>query len=230
MKKITVKNIAMLFALMLCILPTHHSHAGQKEDLQLLLTLVVGEFDNARQVSEQDDADEKTDYSRLFHKRELIQSKELDGHWVFAQINKGGPTGSIYRQSYLNFLINDDGEIVSRNYKLKQLKQNEKQQEKKYPSPEFLSTLSLQQLKSSLFEGCDTYWVREIDQFIGVTRSEACVIDSKYKDEKRRIFSREILSKSEVWALEGAYRLDGGLAFGLEPPNYYKYERIHTVD
>ena len=201
----------------------------QEKNLNKLIELTVGEFNNYNQINFQDNdfIEEKitTDYSRLHHIRQKINSPNLDGHWVYAQINRLDRDGEIYRQSYMHYFIDEQNQIKARSYKL-----TKPSQEKTLPSQVFLDTLSKEQLVPSMPEGCDTHWQRELEQFTGVTDHNTCVIDSKYKkNQKRQIFSEEIIGEKGLWGREGAYTLDGELAFGLEAPNYYKYHRVRPM-
>ena len=207
----------------------------QEKDLRFLLELIVGEFNNDNQVNFQENGFlEKapgTNYSILHHTRELIDSDELEDHWLYSQINRIDQDGDIYRQTYSRFFIDEQGQIISRVYKLvdERNKSGAEKKVKQYPGKAFLSALKPAQLKPAFPEGCDTKWRREIDQFIGIIDFNTCVIDSKYKDEKRLLFAEEIVARSGIWGREGAYTQDGKLAFGLEAPNYYRYQRTRPM-
>jgi len=99
--------------------------------------------------------------------------------------------------------------------------------EKGRPAADFLRQLSKAQLvESQLGGGCQMRWRREGERYMGEIKPGDCIIDSKYQDEKRQLFAEEVVFKEGVWMREGAYRLDGSLAFGLEAGNFYEYKRL----
>ena len=74
-------------------------------------------------------------------------------------------------------------------------------------------------------EACVTQWTPKGEQFIGRIDPANCLIQSKYKSEKRRLFAEEIVFPSGAWFREGAYGEDGSLAFGLEEGHYVRFNR-----
>lgn len=194
------------------------------KDLNDLITLIPGEFNNDTQIisveSDTPAAQDTDSFSRLRHHRLQINSPHLTGDWIYAQINKDKQPEA-YRQSVLEFYIDDKGVIRSRawSFKAKGMK------EKGMPSTEFLSQLSPEQLVQGLPDSCSTEWHRRGAQFEGSIDHRECVIQSKYKDEKRQLFAEELIFKEGMWAREGAYRMDGELAFGLKENQFYKYQR-----
>jgi len=231
-----MKKTLLLIATFICSSAANaEQETTQQKDLRLLLEFITGEFNNYNQINFQNngflESSPVTDYSRLHHTRERINAPGLEGNWIYSQINRLDRDGDIYRQSYSEFFIDSDGQITSRAYKLvtDQGKKKTEKKAKRYPSKEFLNPLTRDQFKQSFSEGCDTKWRREIDQFIGVTDFNTCMIDSKYKDEKRLIFSEDIIARTGFWGREGAYTQDGKLSFGLEAPNYYRYQRVRPM-
>ncbi len=199
-----------------------------EKDLERLIELQLGEFNNYNQINFQtnDFIKDKqvTSYSRLHHLKQLIESPDLQGKWVYAHIKKVDRDGELYRQSINHFYINSNDQIISKAFWLK-----EAPKDKRALEVTFLKRLTLEQLSQKLNEGCETIWQRKLDQFIGFTDHETCVIDSKYKREKRYIFAEEIVGRSGFWGREGGYTQDGKLAFGLEAPNYYRYLRSRPM-
>ncbi|MBK7260798.1 MAG: hypothetical protein IPI03_02415 [Rubrivivax sp.] len=126
----------------------------------------------------------------------------------------------VYRQTLQQFFVKDQ-QIYSRVWRFNDpaIKQQG------MPSPEFLQQVSPQQISLVMSEACLTKWTPLGDQFIGRIDPASCVIQSKYKNEKRRLFSEEIVFPSGVWFREGAYGEDGSLAFGLEEGRHVRLNR-----
>lgn len=226
-----IQSLRTLFtaAIMAMLTIPTMSAAGDRSDqvindLSDLITLIQGEFNNEAQVKNVTDgtlaAQEADSFSRLYHYRLRINSPQLSGEWIFAQINEDNQHEA-YRQTVLQFYIDDDGVIRSRAWRIKATGMKEKGM----PSTQFLSQLSPEQLVQGLPDNCSTEWHRRGGQFEGTIDHRKCVIQSKYKDEKRQLFAEEIIFKEGMWAREGAYRMDGKLAFGLRNGQFYKYQR-----
>ncbi len=220
-----------VLALLLIISPVSaKQERAVDKDLRQLMEMIQGEFNNYNQMYFQENGfikvDNKTKYSHLHHYRQQIQSDDLPGHWIYAQINNVDKGNKVYRQTIWEFYIDDDDRIASRvwNFADKGMK------EKGRPSIAFLNSLTKKQLKASqLNEACTTYWQKRGKQFVGAIDHKQCVIQSKYKDEKRQLFAEEIVFSDGVWMREGAYRLDGGLAFGLEEGEFYRYQKVRPM-
>lgn len=193
-------------------------------DMSELLSLIVGEFNNEIQFGAAAQAalaaKEPGKFSLLYHYRLRIESPALPGHWIFAQINENNAPKA-YRQTVLEFYTDDEGLIMSRAWHIKE----KGMKEKGMPSSEFLNQLSPDQLVQGLSDDCSTVWRRRGGQFQGLVDYRQCVIQSKYKDEKRQLFAEELVFADGMWAREGAYRMNGELAFGLEENQFYQYER-----
>lgn len=216
---LTAAIIAML------TIPTASAAGDGGNDLSDLVALIQGEFNNEAQVKAAAGgtlaAQEVDSFSRLYHYRLRINSPYLSGEWVYAQINENNQHEA-YRQTVLEFYTDDEGVIRSRAWRFKA----KGMKEKGMPSTQFLSQLSPEQLVQGLPDNCSTEWHRRGAQFEGSIDHRECVIQSKYKDEKRQLFAEEIVFKDGMWAREGAYRMDGELAFGLKENQFYKYQRI----
>ncbi len=207
-------------------IPPAQADDAVNRELVDLAQLMVGEFHNLTQA-DAEDATSTTqsaarDFARLYHKRVLIDSAQLPGTWIFAQINEEQKTEA-YRQTVLELYVDENHTIKTRAWRFEQ----EGMKAAGFPPEDFLRQLSLEQLVPSFPPGqCETVWRRRGAQFEGLMDAEQCVIQSKYRDEKRKVFSEEIVFADGMWAREGAYTLDGELAFGLEANEFYKYRRV----
>lgn len=195
--------------------------------LPRLLTMLNGQFDNLQQMSfvaSPSAGDPKSRYEAMRIEFRPVNSKLLEGDWIYAQTDKieAGDTAKskVYRQTLQQFFVKDQ-QIYSRVWRFNDpaIKQQG------MPSPEFLQQVSPQQISLVMSEACLTKWTPLGDQFIGRIDPASCVIQSKYKNEKRRLFSEEIVFPSGVWFREGAYGEDGSLAFGLEEGRHVRFNR-----
>ncbi len=195
--------------------------------LPRLIALLTGRFDNLQQMAfvASQAAGEKINHVEAMRSQSRpVNSKQLDGTWLYGQTDKIEPgdtsKSNVYRQILQQFFVKD-GQIFSRPWRFNDLAV--KQQGT--PSEEFLQQLSPQQISMVMPEACVTQWTPKGEQFIGRIDPANCLIQSKYKSEKRRLFAEEIVFPSGAWFREGAYGEDGSLAFGLEEGHYVRFNR-----
>lgn len=217
-------GLVLLLAAFDCQLAVAQERPVDK-DLRQLLGMLAGEFDNYNQIYFQTNGfiknPEKTTYRRMHHIRKLVDSPHLEGHWLYTQAERGENPERLYRQSLWEFFIDSDGVIKSRVWSFRDADLKRRGE----PDQAWLNQLKPESIVKTLPEGCLTTWKKQAAQFVGAIDAESCVIQSKYKDEKRKLFSEDIISADGFWSREGAYTLDGKLAFGLEQGDYYKYQR-----
>ncbi len=199
--------------------------------LPRLIELLSGRFDNLQQMPfvASRAADDKVNHVEAMRIQAWpVENKQLDGYWIYNQTDKLDPADAskskVYRQSLVEFFIKD-GLIFSRGWSFKDpaLKQEG------IPSAAFLEQISPQQISAGMSDDCLTRWTARGDQFIGRIDPAICVIQSKYKNEKRKLFAEEIVFPSGVWFREGAYGEDGSLAFGLEEGNFVRFNRLRPA-
>lgn len=199
--------------------------------LPRLVELLSGQFDNLQQMPfvAPRPADDKINHLEALRMQAWpVNSKQLEGTWVYSQTDKIDPgdtsKSKVYRQSLHQFFVKD-GQIYSRGWGFKDpaIKQQGT------PSQAFLQQLNPQQISAGMSDDCLTRWVAHGDQFIGRIDPASCVIQSKYKSEKRRLFAEEIVFPSGVWFREGAYGEDGSLAFGLEDGYFVRFNRLRQA-
>ncbi len=196
--------------------------------LPRLVALLTGQFDNLQQmafVAAQPVGDKKNHVEAMRSLSRPVNSKQLDGTWIYGQTDKiepGDPSKSkVYRQTLQQFFVKD-GQIFSRPWRFN----DPAVKQQGTPSDEFLQQISLQQISMVMPEACVTRWTPMGEQFIARIDPANCVIQSKYKNEKRRLYAEEIIFPSGAWFREGAYAEDGSLAFGLEEGYYVRFNRL----
>ncbi len=194
-------------------------------DLDELFAMLSGDFDNYLQMqfkaSDEQAVSKTNHYERMSITTKPVLSDQLPGHWLFAQTNKTDDNNQVYRQTVLEFFVNDDGAIRSRVWRIA----DPAAKKSKTPGEAFLNQLSRDDLAQVLPDSCLTQWVKQGDHFVGTIAAESCVIQSKYKDEKRKLFSEEIVFDAGYWTREGAYDADGKLIFGLDEGHYYRFQK-----
>lgn len=204
---------------------------GGEAALPRLLDLLNGRFDNLQQMRfvAATAADVKVNhYESMRMLGRSFNSTQLEGHWIYSQTDKIEPgdtsKSKLYRQVLQQFLISD-GQIYSRAWRfndpaVKQLGT---------PSDDFLQQLSPKQISMVMPEPCLTRWTQLGEQFTGLIDPATCLLQSKYKNERRRLFSEQIIFPSGSWFREGAYGEDGTLAFGLEEGYYVRLNRLPAI-
>lgn len=221
-----------LTALLLSVLQAYSaatfatSNPASTDDIAQLLMMLSGNFDNYREMQfkahgEQAAPSKTNHYERMSINRQTVTSEKLPGHWLYAQTNKTDAKNMVYRQRLLEFFVTDAGVINSRIWQIT----DPAVKKTNSPTAAYLSQLSKENLAQVLPDSCLIQWLKQGDHFVGVIDVESCVIQSKYKNEKRKLFSEEIVFSAGNWFREGAYGTDGKLIFGLDNNHYYRFQK-----
>tara|TARA_R110002110_G_scaffold415765_3_gene655265 strand:+ start:29483 stop:30160 length:678 start_codon:yes stop_codon:yes gene_type:complete len=216
-----------LFFIVACLLNNtllpNRSLAADESQLTQLMALMEGEFDNAEQLKNAPSKEPAHEYDHLYQHRVRISSPALPGFWLYSQINKRSPDqgSTVYRQTVSEFFIDSKGLLRSRVWSFK----DESMKKRGLPGTAFLQKLDKSQLIQKLSDDCLNTWHLRGMQFVGTIDPDSCVIQSRYQNEQRRLFSEEIVFDGGLWSREGAYRMNGELAFGLEENAFYRFQR-----
>ena len=226
--RITPRFVWACVAILACCASAGPAHA---DDLDQLLSLIVGDFDNRAQFDAQgDEVDKRAQFaahggdsvSHLGLQRRRVKAPALGEHVVYAQINHRADPSDVYRQSIMVFERDAQGAIIARNLRFADPQANR----------DILSdlgrfqTLTAADVEPALPEGCETTRIRDDDGFRGRVFRANCVMTSRRDGKPRRIQSTEFLRRDAILNEESGYREDGSMIFGLAEGVYYRYDRI----
>ena len=192
--------------------------AADSGDLERLMRLLQGDFDNRAQFESQDG--ELIDHLGL--QRRIVDVPALGDHVVYAQINRRADASDIYRQTLMVFELADSGEIIANTWRFREADSFQDI----LADPARLATLTAGDFGQALPASCAQTWSVDGDGFVGRVDRESCEIISRRTGNPRRIQSTEFVHRDAIENEESGYRPDGSMIFGLPEGVYYRYERV----
>jgi CpeT/CpcT family (DUF1001) len=217
-------NVLKNSTLLLVMLWTQQSTAqhGLSAELAQMMTLFKGEFDNFQQVHK-----EKEDkYPHIHeHIHSIFAPVEVPafGKNVFyvKQYMDGNPS-KIYRQRLYSFSEDTQEKAIRLDiysFKVDSLFYDA------HLKPEMLSGLKPEQL--SVSPGCEVFWKKQDEEFIGYMKPKACNFISKRSGKKIFITDSLKLNKNEIWIRDEAEDENGQYVFGHKEKIPHKLKRTH---
>lgn len=193
-----------------------------KDDMQLMLSWFEGEFDNFQQVykEKEDKAEHVHEHIHSIFKKVNLPSFGDQVFYVLQYMD--GDSAKIYRQRIYVFTEDKTENAVKLNilsfpvdspYYYAHLK------------PEKLNALTPQQMTQT--DGCEVYWKRMDDKFIGYMKDKACNFISKRSGKRVFITDSLQLTKDEIWIRDEAYDENGGYVFGHKGKIHHKLKRCN---
>lgn len=191
-----------------------------QNDLVLFNKCFEGEFDNFQQVFKQKEdkvANVQEHIHSIFKKVSLPQI----GNCVYYVLQySDGDSTKIYRQRLYNFTINKIAEAIQLTiYSFK----NDGAYYYSHVRPFQLEKISLENLTTT--DGCEVYWKKQGEKFIGFMTDKACNLISKRSGKKVFITDSLVLTKDEIWIRDEAYDEQRNYVFGNKDKIHHKLKR-----
>jgi hypothetical protein len=189
-------------------------------DLELMMTWFEGEFDNNLQVLE-----EKEDPPEQPHEwiHSIFTRVDLpafgDNVYYVEQYGDGDPS-KIYRNRIYSFSVDEEEaaiELVIYRFAEEGAGVGAHKDPAKLEgmTPETLATIP----------GCEVYWRREGDRFVGYMKEGACRVTSRRSGKTLVISDDLVLTPDEIWISDRAEDEDGNWVFGNKAGIHHKLAR-----
>jgi hypothetical protein len=217
-------RIAALTTLSLVVAASPGVAGSLEEDLDLMMTWFAGEFDNHLQVVEQEEAEDPPEQPHewihsIFSPVELPEFGE-DVFYV-EQYIEGDPT-NIYRNRIYSFSVNEEEEAIQLTI---------------FSFKDHLAVVGAHDDRSKLegltmddvrtLPGCEVFWKKKDDHFIGYMPDGACRVQSRRSGKTIIIDDDLKLTPDEIWIGDRATDEDGNYVFGNKAGIPHKLKRSH---
>jgi hypothetical protein len=189
-------------------------------DLELMMTWFEGEFDNNLQVLEEkeDPPEQPHEWIHSIFKRVDLPAFGDNVYYV-EQYGDGDPS-KIYRSRLYSFgLDEEEGAIELVIYRFADQGTAAGAQE----DPSKLEGMTPQNLTT--IPGCEVYWRREEDRFVGSVKEGACRVASRRSGKTLVISDDLVLTPDEIWISDRAEDEDGNWVFGNKAGIHHKLAR-----
>ncbi len=191
-------------------------------DMLQMLSIFEGEFDNFQQVYKQKEDKVKDVHEHIHSIFKKVNFAPLGNNVFYVIQYMDGDTTKIYRQRMYAFAENKKENAISLNiytFKTDSLF---------YYSnvhPERLAKLTIDDIKP--VEGCQVYWKKQGDNFVGYMPPKLCNFISKRSGKKIYATDSLMLNKDEIWIRDEAFDSIGTRIYGREDKVHHKLKRCH---
>jgi len=217
-------SLAALLTLTLFLAATPTAADSLQYDLEVMMEWFAGEFDNHQQHVDEIEAESPPEQPHewihsIFHPVEV----PVFGDHVFyvEQYIDGDPT-NIYRNRIYSFSVNEEVEAIQ--LTIYSFKDHEAVIGAHLDETK-LAGLTMADVRT--LPGCEVFWKKQADNFIGWMPDGACRVPSRRSGKIIIIDDDLVLTKNEIWIGDRAEDEDGNYIFGNKLGIPHKLQRSH---
>jgi CpeT/CpcT family (DUF1001) len=219
-----MKKLLLIISLFLIIGKSfsQKSKSNIATDMQQMLNMFEGEFDNFQQVYKEKEDKVKEVHEHIHSIFKKVNFVPLGSNVFYVIQYMDGDSSKIYRQRMYAFAEDKKENAISLNiytFKTDSLF---------YYSnvhPERLAKLTIDDIKP--VEGCQVYWKKQGDNFVGYMPPKQCNFISKRSGKKIYATDSLLLNKDEIWIRDEAFDSIGTRIYGREDKVHHKLKRCH---
>jgi hypothetical protein len=198
-----------------------HGTMPIQSDMTVMLSMFKGEFDNFWQVSKEKDDSVKNVHEHIHSIFAPVSVPAMGENVFYVKQYMDGNPKKIYRQRLYSFK-QDDAEKAIRldiySFPVDSLYYDS------HLKPEQIKDLTADKL--SITKGCEVYWKRDGEKFVGYMKDKACNFISKRSGKKIFITDSLMLDKTQIWIRDEAVDEDGKYVFGHPDKVHHKLKRV----
>jgi len=194
------------------------------DDLELMMEWFAGEFDNHQQYLDEVEAETPPEQPHEWI-HSIFQPVELPlfgDHVFYVEQYTDGDPAKIYRNRIYSFSVNEEvGAIQLTIYSFK----DSAAVVGAHLDPAKLEGLTTDDVQT--LPGCEVFWKKQADNFIGWMPDGACRVPSRRSGKIIVIDDDLVLSKNEIWIGDRAEDDDGNYVFGNKLGIPHRLQRSH---
>lgn len=204
--------IAAICCLVLATAAVSADESGVLErDFRTFLDWFPGVYDNAEQVFFEDELGVPEDerHERIHHTFARVVLPDFGEHVFYVQQYLDDEPSKIYRQRFYSFVLDFDENAI----RLKVLTpKNTDAVVDAHLDPAKYQDLTMDDVTN--VSGCDVFWQRRANQFVGYMKERACSFMSQRSGKRIFIDDDLLLSEDELWISDRAEDEEGNYVFG----------------
>lgn len=196
-----------------------------ERDFRLMMEWFPGVYDNQEQVYFEDElgATEDERHGRVRSHFSRADLPWLGEHVFYVQQDQNDDPSDIYRQRIYSFTLDEAEDAI----KLKiYTPKDTASLVGAHLDPSKLSGLTEDDL-TTLHDGCDVFWKRQSNQFIGYMKEGACRIESSRSGRTLIISDDLVLTPEAIWIRDRAVDADGNYVFGNKANIHHKLRKVN---
>lgn len=181
------------------------------KDLRVLMDWFPGVYDNQEQVyfEEEQGVAEDLRHERLHHVFKRVDLPAFGDNVLYVQQHLNDDPAQIYRQRIYVFTPDYDENAIRLTI---HTPKDTAALVGAHRNPAKLAGLT--PAATTTQPGCEVYWQRQANQFVGYMHDGACVFDSQRSGKRIIIDDDLVLTETELWISDRAEDVDGNYVFG----------------
>jgi len=197
------------------------------KDFALFLDWFPGRYDNSLQVFWEPDLEvpEEERHERIHSIFKPVDLPDFGSNVFYVEQYGDGDASKVYRQRIYSFSVDAEEDAI----RLKIF--TPKKPEKflgAYKNADLLKRVKKRDTTTR--EGCDVFWRRQSNQFIGYMKEGACRFQSERLGKEIIITDDLVLTDSEIWISDRAETVDGDYVFGNKADVSHKLRKIRPFE
>lgn len=206
---VSIALLGLAFAALSAQSVAADDHDGLSADLAQLTEWFEGRFDNYWQSRSETSEEVEEPHGRIHSIFAPVEWPELGEHIFYVQQYADGDPSKIYRQRIYQFTANEEENAVQLTI---YAPPDVEAVLDAHLDPSKLEGIAVSDLKS--YPGCEVYWERKDDHFIGFTKPEACQVVSS-RSGKTLVISDDLrLDANSIWIQDRAVDTEGNHIYG----------------
>ncbi len=197
--------------------------SGLQADLALMTSWFAGRFDNHLQVAQQKAAGVEEPHEHIHSIFAPVELPAFGEHVYYVTQYMDGDPANTYRQRLYTFSADAaENAIVLRIFAFL----DDAAYTDAHLAPHKLAGLTPDKTRPT--PGCEVYWRRVEDHFVGATKEQACKIVSR-RSGKTLIISDDLyLDQNQIWIHDRAVDTEGNPVFGRATPHKLQRARVFS--
>jgi len=184
-----------------------------------------GEFDNYWQARTEEEEEIEEPHGRIHSIFAPVHLRDLGSNVFYVEQYSDGDPTQIYRQRIYSFNVSQEEQAIVLTI---------------YAPPDTAALVGTHKDKSKLrglkvedlksYPGCEVYWKRDGDAFIGYTKPDACQVVSSRSGRTLVIADDLRLTKDEIWIQDRAEDTEGNYIYGHKGGVPHKLKKVRWFD
>jgi len=202
---------ALCFGPVTSLAPTATAQTALEKDLALFLDWFPGRFDNSLQVFWEPSlgVEEENRHEHIHSIFKPVDLPAFGEHVFYVEQYLNGDPSDIYRQRIYVFSADAEADAI----RLQIYTPNDVENlVGAYKDEALLKDLTPEDARTRA--GCDVFWKRQANQFLGYMEDGACRFTSQRSGKEIIIHDDLVLTENEIWIADRAETVDGEYVFG----------------
>ncbi|MEM6802009.1 MAG: chromophore lyase CpcT/CpeT [Bacteroidota bacterium] len=224
-------NYLLLISLFLLPLQSQiFSQTELEENLDQMMEWFGGEFNNFQQVwkEKEDSVGEDLIHEHIHSIFSHVEIPALGENIYYVKQYMDNDPTNVYRQRIYSFHPNAEEDAIQLDIYSFQTPEEEAKYVDAHLAPESLKNLKKSMLRT--MPGCEVFWKKEGESFIGYMKEKACNFLSRRSGKRIFITDSLQLTQDEIWIRDEAYDEDGKYVFGHKGGIHHKLRRTRKFN